>query len=91
MHTDHISRRILGFCVAPELSASCLCTCLTDVGFVIGPLDRAEPNTVVSVFSGHGSKHSAAVGDHAVRLITEGFAPAILAFDPRRLARGTSA
>jgi sarcosine oxidase len=45
-----------------------------------------ERITVVSACSGHGFKHSAAVGEHAVRLITEGPAAAIPAFDPRRLS-----
>jgi sarcosine oxidase len=44
-----------------------------------------ERITVVSACSGHGFKHSAAVGEHAVRLITEGPAAPIPAFDPRRL------
>jgi sarcosine oxidase len=45
-----------------------------------------ERITVVSACSGHGFKHSAAVGEYAVRLITEGPAAAIPAFDPRRLS-----
>jgi sarcosine oxidase len=46
---------------------------------------------MVSACSRHGFKHSAAVGEDAVRLITEGPATAIRAFDARRLARSTPA
>ncbi len=70
----------------PQRSAACVYTCAPDADFVIGPLDESERITVVSACSGHGFKHSAAVGEHAVRLITEGTAAAIPAFDPRRLA-----
>lgn len=71
----------------PARSAACVYTCSPDADFVIGPLDGMERITVVSACSGHGFKHSAAVGEHAVRLITEGPAAAIPAFDPRRLNR----
>ncbi len=70
----------------PVRSAVCLYTCAPDADFVIGPRDGSERITVVSACSGHGFKHSAAVGEHAVRLITEGPSAAIAAFDPRRLA-----
>ncbi len=41
---------------------------------------------IMSACSGHGFKHSAAVGEHTVRLILDGPSAAIPAFDPRRLA-----
>ena len=86
MHRDHLAGRIPGLTLPPVRSAACLYTCAPDADFVIGPRDGSERITVVSACSGHGFKHSAAVGEHAVRLITEGPAAAIAAFDPRRLA-----
>lgn len=86
MHRDHLAGRISGLSLPPVRSAACLYTCAPDADFVIGPRDGSERITVVSACSGHGFKHSAAVGEHAVRLITKGPAAAIAAFDPRRLA-----
>lgn len=86
MHRDHLAGRIPGLTLPPVRSAACLYTCAPDADFVIGPRDGSERITVVSACSGHGFKHSAAVGEHAVRLITKGPAAAIAAFDPRRLA-----
>lgn len=86
MHRDHLAGRIPGLTLPPVRSAACLYTCAPDADFVIGPRDGSERITVVSACSGHGFKHSAAVGEHAVRLITEGPSAAIAAFDPRRLA-----
>lgn len=85
MHRDHIAGRIPGLGLTPLRSAACLYTCSPDADFVIGPSDEAQRITVVSACSGHGFKHSAAVGEHAVRLVTQGPASAIPAFDPRRL------
>lgn len=91
MHRDHIAGRIPGLALPAVRSAACLYTCAPDADFVIGPLDDNERITVVSACSGHGFKHSAAVGEHAVRLITQGPAAAIPLFDTRRLAGGPPA
>ena len=85
MHRDHLAGRIPGLDLPPHRSAACLYTCSPDADFVIGPLDGTRRITVVSACSGHGFKHSAAVGEHAMRLITEGPGAQIPAFDPRRL------
>ena len=86
MHRDHLAGRIPGLTLPPVRSAACLYTCAPDADFAIGPLDGKRRITVVSACSGHGFKHSAAVGEHAVRWITHGPAAAIPAFDPRRFA-----
>jgi sarcosine oxidase len=91
MHRDHIAGRIPGLALTAVRSAACLYTCAPDADFVIGRLDDSERITVVSACSGHGFKHSAAVGEHAVRLITQGPDAAIPLFDPRRLAGGPRA
>jgi sarcosine oxidase len=90
--TYHAGRVILaagawtpGLALPPVRSAACLFTCAPDADFVIGPLDGSQRITVVSACSGHGFKHSAAVGEHDVRPVTKGPAPAIPALDPRRL------
>lgn len=87
MHRDHLAGRMPGLQPPPVRSAACLYTCSPDSDFVIGPLDGMERITVVSACSGHGFKHSAAVGEHAMRLISKGPAAAISAFDPQRLSR----
>lgn len=84
MYRDHIAGRIPGLCLPPVRSAACLYTCAPDADFVVGQTDGAQRITVVSACSGHGFKHSAALGEHAVRLIMEGRSAAIPAFDPRR-------
>ena len=86
MHRDHLAGWIPGLTLPTVRSAACLYTCAPDADFVIEPLDGTQRITVVSACSGHGFKHSAAVGEHAVRLILNGPCAAIPAFDPRRLA-----
>lgn len=90
MHRDHLAGRLPGLALPPVRSAACLYTCSPDADFVIGPVDERQRITVVSACSGHGFKHSAAVGEHAVRLIMEGPEAAIPAFDPRRLSTRTA-
>lgn len=91
LHRDHLGGRLPGITLPPVRSAACLYTCSPDADFVIGPMHENSRITMVSACSGHGFKHSAAVGEHAVRLIVEGPAVAIPAFDPRRLAAGLPA
>jgi sarcosine oxidase len=86
MHRDHLAGRLPGLALPPLRSAACLYTCSPDADFVIGFPDERQRITLVSACSGHGFKHSAAVGEHAVRLIVEGNSAAIPAFDPRRLS-----
>ena len=50
-------------------SAACLYTVTPDAGFVIDPHPESERVTVVSACSGHGFKHSAAIGE----IVAEGF------------------
>jgi sarcosine oxidase len=86
MHRDHLAGRLPGLALPPLRSAACLYTCSPDADFVIGFPDERQRITLASACSGHGFKHSAAVGEHAVRLIVEGNSAAIPAFDPRRLS-----
>lgn len=91
MHRDHLSARIPDLAPPPVRLAACLCTCAPDADSVIRLRDGPQRITVASACSGRGFKHSAAVGEQAVRLITEGPAAAVPAFDPLRLAAGQSA
>jgi sarcosine oxidase len=64
-------------------AASCLYTVSTDSGFIVDAHPEVEHVTVVSACSGHGFKHSAALGEHLARQATsqatEGLAPFSLA------------
>jgi sarcosine oxidase len=53
-------------------SASCLYTCTRSGHFVIDQHPEHERVTVVSACSGHGFKHSAAIGEAVAQLLTEG-------------------
>jgi sarcosine oxidase len=53
-------------------SASCLYTCTRSGHFVIDHHPEHERVTVVSACSGHGFKHSAAIGEAVAELLTEG-------------------
>ena len=85
LHRDHLAGRIPDPVLPAERSAARIYACTPDANFVIGPLEGMERVTLVSACSGHGFKHSAAVGEYATRLIAEGPAAAIATFDPRRL------
>jgi sarcosine oxidase len=56
-------------CVRAE---RCLYTCTPDFDFVIDRHPLSEAVTVVSACSGHGFKHSPAVGEAVAQMITEG-------------------
>jgi sarcosine oxidase len=60
----------------------------TDSGFIVDAHPEVEHVTVVSACSGHGFKHSAALGEHLARQATsqatEGLAPFSLARFSRR-------
>lgn len=47
-------------------------TCTPDFGFVIDQLPDHPQITVVSPCSGHGFKHSAAIGESIVQIVFDG-------------------
>ena len=53
-------------------AASCLYTVTPDFGFVIDTLPGAERVIVASPCSGHGFKHSAAIGEALAEWVTDG-------------------
>lgn len=87
MFSRHVQGRLEGLSPRAVRSAACLYTTAPDADFVIGPLCESRRVLIASACSGHGFKHSAAVGEllyEAVRLGDK--APIDAAFDPNRLA-----
>lgn len=73
MYRTHLAGRIHG--VTPEVvkSAVCTYTVTPDSGFIIDQHPRMPNVTVVSACSGHGFKHSAAIGEALAQRCVEGF------------------
>jgi sarcosine oxidase len=63
MHAQHIEGRLRGVLPQVVRTATCLYTCTDDASFVQRRHDASEAITVVSACSGHGFKHSAALGE----------------------------
>jgi sarcosine oxidase len=63
MHGQHVAGRLRGVSPQAVRTATCLYTCTPDASFVIRPHDASEAISVVSACSGHGFKHSAALGE----------------------------
>lgn len=68
-------------CIAPFMpavsnrlikAAACLYTVTPDAGFVVDDYPDSERVTVVSACSGHGFKHSAAIGEAVAQSLAEG-------------------
>lgn len=70
MHRDHVASRL------PLLSShllrakACLYTVTPDAGFIVDELPGADRILVVSACSGHGFKHSAALGEAVAERVT---------------------
>ena len=80
---QHISDRILGLRREGARAATCLYTMAPDSRFLIGRDPDRQRIIVLSACSGHGFKHSPAIGEAVAALALESEAPAILApFDP---------
>jgi sarcosine oxidase len=75
MHARHVAGRLDGVTPRTVRTATCLYTCTTDASFVVRGHDDSDQITVVSACSGHGFKHSAAMGECVARHVA-GVAPA---------------
>lgn len=75
----HIDGRINGVGARCRRSSACLYTMAPDSRFLIGRDPERDRVIVISACSGHGFKHSAAIGDLAAELATERTPPALLA------------
>ena len=85
----HIDGRLASLTRTCLRSSACLYTMAAEGRFVIGRDPERERIIVVSACSGHGFKHSAAIGEAVASLALDAQAPGILA--PFHPARWTSA
>jgi sarcosine oxidase len=72
MHATHIAGRLAGITPRTLRSEACLYTNTPDSGFVIDAHPAMPRVLVVSACSGHGFKHSAAIGEAAAEYATTG-------------------
>ena len=78
--------RLSGLSARVVKSAVCLYTATSDAHFVIGRVPGRPRTLIASACSGHGFKHSAAVGEMLAVAATEGDEGIPAAFDPARFA-----
>jgi sarcosine oxidase len=91
-HARHVAGRIEGLPPVWLRSAACVYTTAPESRFIIGHDPDREGVIVVSACSGHGFKHSAAIGEAVASLALDGQAPAVLEpFSPSRLGVGPQA
>ena len=84
----HVSGRIDALGAVPSRSATCLYTITPDSGFVVERHPAQNRVVVVSPCSGHGFKHSAALGEAVAQFVAEGRSTLDLGpFSSTRLAR----
>jgi sarcosine oxidase len=78
LHARHIAGRLRGITNHVVKTATCLYTNTPDANFLIDRLPNAHGVIVVSACSGHGFKHSAAIGEAVAEMTIAGAAPAVL-------------
>ena len=69
MHERHAAGRLRGLGAEPVRSAACLYTVTPDSGFLIDTLPGQDRIVVISACSGHGFKHSAAIGEAVAQTV----------------------
>jgi sarcosine oxidase len=79
LHARHVQGRIEGLPPRWRRSAACVYTLAPDSRFIIGRDPAREKVFVVSACSGHGFKHSAAIGEAVAAWALTGERPPILA------------
>lgn len=72
MHSHHLAGRVRGLRPDATRAATCLYTVTPDSHFLIDHHPESERILVVSPCSGHGFKHSAAIGEVAAQWATDG-------------------
>jgi len=72
IYDDYVAPYIAGLNGKCVKAATCLYTVTRDSGFIIDTLPGAERVIVASPCSGHGFKHSAAIGEALAQRVTEG-------------------
>jgi sarcosine oxidase len=72
MHRDYVGPYLSGLSSRCLKTATCLYTVTPDFGFVIDAHPSCERVLVVSPCSGHGFKHSAAIGEAIAERVVDG-------------------
>jgi sarcosine oxidase len=72
MYETHLAGRLSGISFTATKATTCLYTVTPDSHFLIDRHPENERVLVVSPCSGHGFKHSAAIGEAAAQIVTEG-------------------
>lgn len=72
MYDRHVAGRLGGLVPSAVKAVTCLYTITPDSNFVIDRHPDADRILVVSPCSGHGFKHSAAIGEAAAQVVTDG-------------------
>lgn len=85
MFVTHVAGRLRNVSAEPGHSAACLYTVTPDSGFMIDHHPDSNRIIVVSACSGHGFKHSAAIGEAVAELVNDGRSTIDLA--PFRMSR----
>jgi sarcosine oxidase len=88
MYEDHVRGRIDGVSPVAVKSATCAYTVTPDLGFVIDTLPDSPSIMMISACSGHGFKHSAAIGQAVAQKISSG--TNTISLLPFQLARFTA-
>jgi sarcosine oxidase len=90
MHRDYVAPYIAGVSDRCLKAASCLYTVTPDFGFVIDRHPYSDRIILASPCSGHGFKHSPAIGEALAELVTDGATRLDLrAFSLQRFLLGT--
>lgn len=72
MFAEHVHGRLRGVTSRVSRAAACLYTVTPDAGFIIDTLPGQDRVLAISACSGHGFKHSAAVGEAVAQRLAEG-------------------
>ena len=92
MYADHVEGKLRGIGATSVRAATCLYTNAPGANFVIDRLPEQPDTIVVSACSGHGFKHSAAIGEAVAQMVIRGATPdVLLPFSLEALKRATSA
>lgn len=79
LYWTHAAGRLNGLQDRAARTATCLYTCTPDANFIIDWLPDRPDVLVVSACSGHGFKHSAALGEAVAEMAVTGRCPQVLA------------
>lgn len=78
LYSRHVLPRLRGLRPTRKAAATCLYTTAPDANFVIGRPATWPSVIVVSACSGHGFKHSAAIGEAVAQMAQRGATPVVL-------------